>query len=94
MFQAAVGSGRPVQPLRLTYHHGDGRPSTVAAFVGEDSLRQSVGRTVRARLTVVDIEVASLELPGTDRRELAMRCEVVVRGQTPRRSGHTHALAG
>jgi 1-acyl-sn-glycerol-3-phosphate acyltransferase len=25
MFQAAVDAGRPVQPLRLTYHHRDGR---------------------------------------------------------------------
>src|SRR3546814_9015904 len=30
MFQAAVDAGRPVQPLRLTYHHRDGRPSTAA----------------------------------------------------------------
>ena len=30
MFQAAVDAGRPVQPLRLAYHHRDGRPSTVA----------------------------------------------------------------
>lgn len=98
MFQAAVDAGRPVQPLRLTYHHRDGRPSTVAAFVGDDSLWQSLSRTVRARLTVVDIEVASLELPGTDRRELSARCEVAVRGQVARHSedthAHTHALAG
>ena len=30
MFQGAVDAGRPVQPLRLTYHHRDGQPSTVA----------------------------------------------------------------
>ena len=94
MFQAAVDSGRPVQPLRLTYHHRDGRPSTVAAFVGDDTLWQSLSRTVRARLTVVDVEVASLELPGGDRRELAARCEVAVRGQIAPRFTHTHALAG
>jgi 1-acyl-sn-glycerol-3-phosphate acyltransferase len=94
MFQAAVDAGRPVQPLRLTYHHRDGRPSTVAAFVGDDTLWQSLSRTVRARLTVVDVEVASLELPGDDRRELAGRCEVAVRGQIARRFEHTHALAG
>ncbi|WP_319431912.1 lysophospholipid acyltransferase family protein [Mycobacterium sp. RTGN5] len=94
MFQAAVDSGRPVQPLRLTYHHRDGRPSTVAAFVGDDTLWQSLSRTVRARLTVVDVEVSSLELPGTDRRELAKRCEVAVRGQIAPRFEHAHALAG
>jgi 1-acyl-sn-glycerol-3-phosphate acyltransferase len=94
MFQAAVDAGRPVQPLRLTYHHRDGRPSTVPAFVGDDTLWQSLSRTVRARLTVVDVEVASLELPGTDRRELAARCEVAVRGQIAPRFEHSHALAG
>ncbi len=94
MFQAAVDSGRPVQPLRLTYHHRDGRPSTVPAFVGEDTLWQSLSRTVRARLTMVDIEVASLELPGPDRRELAARCEVAVRGQVAPRFEQSHALAG
>ena len=34
MFQAAVDAGRPVQPLRLAYHHRDGRPSTVPAISG------------------------------------------------------------
>jgi len=93
MFQAAVDAGRPVQPLRLTYHHRDGRPSTVAAFVGDDSLWQSLRRIVRARLTVVHVEVASLQLPGTDRRDLAARCEVAVRGEVVGRLEHTHALA-
>ncbi|HRD12324.1 MAG TPA: lysophospholipid acyltransferase family protein, partial [Mycobacterium sp.] len=79
MFQAAVDAGRPVQPLRLTYHHRDGAPSTVAAFVGDDTLWQSVRRIVRARLTVVHVEVASLELPGNDRRDLAARCAQAVR---------------
>ena len=32
MFQAAVDAGRPVQPLRLNYHHRDGKPSTVAVL--------------------------------------------------------------
>ncbi len=94
MFQAAIDSGRPVQPLRLTYHHRDGRPSTVTAFVGDDTLWQSLSRTVRTRVTVVDVEVASLELPGTDRRELAARCEVAVRGQNAPRFEQSHALAG
>lgn len=31
MFQAAIDAGRPVQPLRLRYHHRDGSVSTVPA---------------------------------------------------------------
>ena len=51
----------------------------MAAFVGDDTLWQSVRRIVRARLTVVHVEVASLELPGNDRRDLAARCAQAVR---------------
>ncbi|ULE33225.1 lysophospholipid acyltransferase family protein [Mycobacterium sp. IDR2000157661] len=92
MFQAAVDSGRPVQPLRLTYHHRDGRPSTVAAYVGDDTLLASIRRLITARRTVARVHVESLQLPGTDRRELAARCAVAVRGQTVRPSPG-HALA-
>ncbi len=80
MFQAAVDSGRPVQPLRLSYHHRDGRPSTVAAYVGEDTLMASIRRLITAQRTIVRVQVESLQLPGTDRRDLATRCESAVRG--------------
>lgn len=83
VFQAAVDSGRPVQPVCLAYRHGDGRPSTVAAFFGDDRLWASVKRTVGARATVVDLTVGSLQLPGPSRRELAARCEVALRSQVP-----------
>jgi len=38
---------------------------------------------------VVRVHVESLQLPGTDRRDLAARCESAVRGDmTPRAQGH------
>lgn len=80
MFQGAVDAGRPVQPLRLAYHHRDGQPSTIAAFIGDDSLLASVRRVITARLTVCHVQVQSLQLPGDDRRDLATRCEAAVRG--------------
>ncbi|AFM16612.1 1-acyl-sn-glycerol-3-phosphate acyltransferase [Mycolicibacterium chubuense NBB4] len=80
MFQAAIDAGRPVQPLRLSYRHGDGRPSTVPAFVGDDSLLTSIRRVITARRTVCHIHVESLQLPGDDRRDLTARCEAAVRG--------------
>ncbi len=79
VFQAAVHAGRPVQPLSLSYLQRDGRPSTVTAFFGADSLWASVKRTVGARGTVVDLSVGSLQLPGASRRELAARCENLLR---------------
>lgn len=94
MFQAAIDAARPVQPLRLTYHHRDGRPSTVAAFVGDDTMLASICRLVTARLTLCHVQVESLQLPGTDRRDLARRCQTAVRGATrSQRAGHGHALA-
>jgi 1-acyl-sn-glycerol-3-phosphate acyltransferase len=93
MFQAAVDAARPVQPLRLTYHHRDGQPSTLAAFVGDDTLLQSLRRLMTARLTVVHVQVESLQLPGNDRRDLTARCEAAVRGTVSPRVAHPHALA-
>jgi 1-acyl-sn-glycerol-3-phosphate acyltransferase len=91
MFQAAVDAGRPVQPLRLSYHHRDGRPSTVAAYVGDDTLLASIRRLITAQRTIIRVQVESLQLPGEDRRDLAARCESAVRGHLSRR-GHGHAL--
>lgn len=91
MFQAAVDAGRPVQPLRLSYHGRDGRPSTIAAYVGEDTLLASIRRLITAQRTVVRVHVESLQLPGADRRGLALRCESAVRGDVMRR-GQGHAL--
>ncbi|MCT7659172.1 lysophospholipid acyltransferase family protein [Mycobacterium deserti] len=91
MFQAAVDAGRPVQPLRLSYHHRDGSPSTLAAYIGDDTLMSSIRRLVTARRTFVHVHVESLQLPGADRRDLAARCEQAVRGDASRRA-HGHAL--
>jgi 1-acyl-sn-glycerol-3-phosphate acyltransferase len=92
MFQAAIDAGRPVQPLRLTYHHVDGTISTAPAFVGEDSLLRSVCRLLTVRRTMAHLRAESLQLPGTDRRALARRCHSAVHAGTPRQSGHGHAL--
>lgn len=94
MFQAAIDSGRPVQPLRLSYHHRDGSPSTVAAFVGDDTLLSSLRRIVTARRTVVHVRVEPLQLPGKDRRELAARCEAAVRGAASASALVAHAGCG
>jgi 1-acyl-sn-glycerol-3-phosphate acyltransferase len=79
MFQAAVDTGRPVQPLRLRYQHRDGQVSTVPAYIGDDTLLRSIGRLMVARRTVARIYVESLQLPGNDRRELARRCQAAIR---------------
>ena len=92
MFQAAIDAGRPVQPLRLTYHHVDGSPSTVPAFVGDETLLGSIRRLLTVRGTLARVHVASLQLPGTDRRALAGRCQSAVAEATARCAGHGHVL--
>jgi 1-acyl-sn-glycerol-3-phosphate acyltransferase len=88
MFQAAVDTGRPVQPLRLRYHHRDGSVSTVPAYIGDDTLLESIGRLMVARRTVARIYVESLQLPGDDRRELARRCQAAIRVTSAPRPDH------
>ena len=88
MFQAAVDTGRPVQPLRLRYQHRDGRVSTVPAYVGDDTLLRSIGRLLGARRTVALIYVESLQLPGEDRRDLARRCQAAIRMTAVPHPGH------
>ncbi len=91
MFQAAIDAGRPVQPLRLTYHHVDGSVSTAPAFVGDDTLLRSVHRLLTVRRTLARVQVESLQLPGTNRRDLARRCQSAVLVGAPL-AGHGHAL--
>jgi len=88
MFQAAVDTGRPVQPLRLRYQHRDGQVSTVPAYIGDDTLLRSIGRLMVARRTVARIYVESLQLPGNDRRELARRCQAAIRITSAPHPGH------
>jgi 1-acyl-sn-glycerol-3-phosphate acyltransferase len=91
MFQAAIDAGRPVQPLRLTYHHVDGSVSTAPAFVGDDTVLRSVSRLLTVRRTVARVHVESLQLPGDNRRDLARRCQTAIQVAAPL-AGHGHAL--
>jgi len=92
MFQAAIDAGRPVQPLRLTYHHVDGGVSTAPAFVGDDTLWRSMCRLLAVRRTLAHVHVESLQLPGGDRRALARRCQSAVGIGVPQRPGRRHVL--
>ncbi|GAA5062683.1 lysophospholipid acyltransferase family protein [Nocardia callitridis] len=86
LFQAAVDTGTPVQPVRLRYLDRNGAQCTVPAFVGADTFASSAGRVLRSRGMVAEVVLERVQEPGTDRRALARRCEAAVRGATP--SGH------
>jgi 1-acyl-sn-glycerol-3-phosphate acyltransferase len=88
MFQAAIDAGRPVQPLRVRYHDRNGRVSTVPAYIGDDTLLCSIRRLLGARRILARVYVESLQLPGADRRELARRCQDVIRMTASPLPGH------
>ncbi len=78
VFQSAVDAGRPVQPLRLQYRYRDGTVSTATAFLGTDSLWESLKRVTRTRATIAEVAVLPMQMPDGCRRELAARCEQAV----------------
>jgi 1-acyl-sn-glycerol-3-phosphate acyltransferase len=91
LFQSAIDAGVPVRPVVLRYRLADGTPTTSAAFVGADTLLDSVRRVVRLRGLVVEVHVLDEIAPGRaeTRRELAAlvqrEAERVVHG-TPTRA--------
>lgn len=87
MFQAAVDTTTPVQPVRLRYLDSDGMPCTVPGFVGTDTFADSAKRVLRSKGMVAEIVLEPLEHPGLDRRDLARRSEAAVRGTDRSRHG-------
>ncbi|SFP29192.1 1-acyl-sn-glycerol-3-phosphate acyltransferases [Amycolatopsis arida] len=91
-FQAAIDGGVPVRPLALRYRLADGRETTRPAFVGPETLVDSVRRVARLRGLVLEVFVCPEIAPGraADRRELAALAESAVHSalgtvQTPTR---------
>lgn len=87
MFQAAIDTTTPVQPVRLRYLDRHGTPCTVPGFVGDDTFADSAERVLRSKGMVVEIVLEPLERPGLDRRDLARRCEAAIRGADHSRHG-------
>jgi 1-acyl-sn-glycerol-3-phosphate acyltransferase len=79
LFEAAIDAECPVQPIGFVYLDHTGVRTTGPAFVGEETIGASIARLVRSRGLVASVTLAPLEWPGTDRRDLAARCERAVR---------------
>ncbi|MFJ9419278.1 lysophospholipid acyltransferase family protein [Streptomyces sp. NPDC101227] len=92
-FQAALDAGAPVRPVTVDYAQG-GRPSTVAAFCGEDTFVASLRRVLAARALAIRVTAhPALEGQGRDRRELAALAErAVLGGRAP--AGPAEAAPG
>jgi 1-acyl-sn-glycerol-3-phosphate acyltransferase len=84
VFQAAIDGGVPVRPLALRYRLADGSGTTWPAFVGEETLIDSVRRVLRLRGLVIELRIGTEIAPGTaaDRVELAWLAESAIRSVT------------
>ncbi|WP_236566573.1 lysophospholipid acyltransferase family protein [Nocardia sp. CY41] len=91
LFQAAVDTGTPVQPVRLRYLDRHGVPCTVPGFVGVDTFASSARRVLRSRGMVAEVVLEPVQQPGDDRRELARRCEAAIRGTASSHRGAAEA---
>ncbi|WP_241665790.1 lysophospholipid acyltransferase family protein [Prescottella subtropica] len=82
LFQAAIDSGRPVVPVSIDYVDASGVRTTGPSFVGDEGIGASMLRILRSRGVRAAVTVGPVQQPGTDRRELAERCEWHVRRVT------------
>lgn len=80
MFQAAIDSECPVQPVSIRYACRDGALTTGPCFVGEETIGQSIGRIIRQKNVTAAVRLAPIEYPGCSRHDLARRAERAVRG--------------
>ncbi|HWM01984.1 MAG TPA: lysophospholipid acyltransferase family protein [Actinophytocola sp.] len=79
LFQAAIDGGVPVLPVALRFRTADGT-TTAPAFVGDETIVDSVRRVARLRGLVLEVHVLDELAPGraADRRELAALAEAAV----------------
>jgi 1-acyl-sn-glycerol-3-phosphate acyltransferase len=83
--QSAIDAGVAVRPVALRYRLADGTPTTVAAFVGVDSMLASVWRIAATRGLVVDVHLGPpVETVSRSRRETAAAVAARIQTPTPR----------
>jgi 1-acyl-sn-glycerol-3-phosphate acyltransferase len=79
-FQAALDAGVPVRPVAQRMLLPDGSVTSVGAFIGEDTLLDSLRRVLRLPGLVMEVQVLAplVAQPGEDRRSLARRAELAI----------------
>jgi len=97
-FQAALDAGAPVRPIAITFRNGDGEPARAAAFVGAQSLLDSMLRVVRTPGLTCELAVLADLAPVGDRRALARNAEAAANSTSATRpvrvSARSHLMAG
>ncbi len=83
--QSAIDANVPVRPVALRYRLADGTPTTVAAFVGDDSMLASAWRIAGTRGLTVEVRLGGrIETADRTRRDVARTVAVRVRAATVR----------
>lgn len=77
LFEAAVKSGAPVQAIAVRYRR-EGRPDTIAPFVGDDAFVPHLLRVMAAPRTEVHLEFQPA-VSGDNRRTLAIHTHAQIR---------------
>jgi 1-acyl-sn-glycerol-3-phosphate acyltransferase len=77
LFQAAIDGGVPVLPVALRFRLRDGARTTAPAFIGDETIIDSVRRTAALKGLVLEVHVRDEIAPGRaeDRRALAALAE-------------------
>lgn len=72
LLQPAVETGRPIQPLALSYETPDGQRALAPAYAGDTTLGQCLAAMLSTRTIVARLRpTPALPTPGRSRRELA-----------------------
>jgi 1-acyl-sn-glycerol-3-phosphate acyltransferase len=90
LFQSSIDAGVAVVPVALRYTGRDGKPSQIAAYVGDTTLWQCLRAIVAASgLTVHVAFLPVLDPAGHDRRQLAHRAHTLIASRLARPGSDT-----
>ncbi|HEX5803061.1 MAG TPA: lysophospholipid acyltransferase family protein [Azospira sp.] len=79
LLQPAVETGRPIQPLALSYETADGKRSLAPAYAGDTTLGQCLATMLATRRIVARLRpTPPLPTPGRNRRELAQAAHAAI----------------
>jgi len=94
-FQAALQAGAPARPVAISFRNPSGAPTQAAAFVGEQSLLDSMIRLLRTPGLSCELTILPDLAPIGDRRALARQAETAIARVTgvEHGSGPSKALA-
>ncbi|MCK9987179.1 MAG: 1-acyl-sn-glycerol-3-phosphate acyltransferase [Azoarcus sp.] len=84
LLQPAIECGHPIQPLALSYAGADEQPSRAAAYDGDLTLGQSLGKILGEQRLIARIDVAApIATEGIHRRDVAAMAHSAIVARLP-----------